>query len=421
MKLIKMNAFFHALLSLKSDVRTVSDVGDTMAYTWFGRPNYAYSESANKYWIGTTLDTVFGTTQHITQYDVNTDTYTTTQVGTVYGKDDHNQSEILIRQSDNRLIAFYTEHNGAALRYRISTNPLDATIWDTEIDLNPTQQYSYISPYQSSNGDIFLFFRNYLGSGIYAWAYLKSTDGGVTFGSSIPYFNNGMVQAYLITGQDGDKIHFIGTNGHPENNPNLNINTYHFYFDMVDETSHKSDGTVISIPMNVSDMTEVNATSGNDTSWILDITCKNNLPRIIYVFYPNGRVNNYLNKELYFVEWNGAAWVNKTLISQTLSGYVEDDSIITEAAYPPASRFDTSNSDIIWMPKQVNGILEIHKVDLSINPIYIEQLTFESDVDNWRPISTGSAIKNLLWLKKNVYTDYIAYDMSLMTKTELTQ
>lgn len=413
-----MKPFIHALFADFDTVITdVSEVGETMAYTWFGRPNYAYSGEAQKYWIGTTKDTPSGTTQHITEFDIQTRTYTTVQVGAVFEKDDHNQSQILIRQSDKRLIAFYVEHNGSQLRWKISTNPLDASGWGAEKNHNPNMAYSYISPYQASNGDIFIFYRSYLGGGSFVWYYVKSTDGGENFGASTEFFNNGAVQAYLISTQDGDKIHFTASNGHPNNNPTLNISSFHFYFDLLTETAHKSDNTAISLPLNTTILTLVYATTSNDTSWILDIAIKNNLPRILFAFYPSGRTTDWITKELWYAEFNGTTWVNIKKIAETIVGYIETDATIVEKAYTGASRFNTSNPDIIWMPKQVNGILEIHKVDISTIPPSITQITFNSTVNNWRPISIPSPINNVLWLKNNYYNMYDNYSITLQTKT----
>lgn len=410
-----MQVFWNAIRSLKDGIYEI-DLGSTMAYTWFGRPNYA--SSGYKYWIGTTKDFGGGTTQAITEYDEISDSFTTTQVGTVIEKDDHNQSQILIRQSDNRLLAFYTEHNGLALRYRISLNPLDSSNWGNEITLNPVQAYSYITPYQASNGNIFVFFRTAMGGGKYNWHYIKSTDGGVTFSSEILIFDDGNVQAYLISCQDGNKVHFTASNGHPQSNSPLNINIYHLYFDLINETIHNSIGVSQTIPATTADMTLVVETLSNDTSWILDVIVKNGNPRIIYAFYPSGINTLWYEKELWYVEFDGVNWINNTKISSTMSGYIEDDVSIQERCYDGASRFDSQNSDIIWMPKQVNGILEIHKVDISnINDIIIEQITFNSLVDNWRPISVSSNKYNLLWLKKNNYNFYTDYNINLLAKT----
>lgn len=409
-----MNPFIHAILASSEGVIDITQIGETLAYTWFGRPNYAYSEEAQKYWIGSTKDTPLGTTQHILEYSIENDLYTTTQVGTVFEKDDHNQAQILIRKSDNRLIAFYTEHNGLALRWKISTNALDSTSWETEKTLDPLDNYSYISPYQASNGNIFVFFRANSGSN-YTWHYIKSIDGGETFGAATQFFDNGATQAYLISCQNGDQVHFTASNGHPQSNSDLNINVYHFYFDLINETVYNSAGTGLTLPVASSDITLVNGTSGNDTSWILDISFKNGFPRILYAIYPDGRVTDFYEKELWFIECDGSTWVNNQKIANTLSGYIEDDASVQEKCYTGASRFDTINPDVVWMPMQVNGVLEIHKVDLISGNI--EQLTSDSDANNWRPISLPSSRNNLLWLKNNDYDHYTDYSITLQTKT----
>jgi hypothetical protein len=413
-----MGLFKHALKSLIfEDVTDVSQIGETLAYTWFGRPNALYSYTAQKYWIGSTKDVDgFGTTQHITEYDIIENTYTSTQVGTVNQKDDHNQAQILIRESDKRLMAFYSEHIGAAIRYRISDNPLNASSWSAEITLNPLGGYSYVSPYQGSNGNIFIFYRTYYNSQ-FEWYYQKSTDNGLTFGSPVKLYADSGNKAYLISCQDGDKIHFVASDGHPQTDGSKNVSVNHFYFDMSDETAHKSNGNGIALPLSAAQLTTVATTYGIDTSWVLDVTIKNGLPRVLFTKYPDGHSNNLLNKDLYFKEFNGTDWVNETFIARTLSGYMEDDTTIQEYGYMPASRFDVSNPDIIWMSKQVNGITEIHKVDMSLTPIYIEQLTFDSTVNNWRPISVPSPVNNLLWLKNNDYNYYTDYSISLQAKT----
>lgn len=405
--------FWHALLSSFKDTQVigVSEIGETLAYTWFGRPNYAYSESAQKYWIGSTKDTISGTTQHITEYNITNDTYTTTQVGTSFQKDDHNQTQILIRQSDNRLMAVYAEHNNNNLiRYRISTNPLDSTSWGAETTINTGFNVSYPSPYQASNGDIYIFYRE---AGAW-WAYRKSTDNGVTFGSRIELWTNAM-KAYLVSHQDGDKVHFIASDGHPQSNPTISLAVYHFYIDLLTGIYYNSEDVVISADTVSSTSTLIYQTTGDDTLWCLDISVKNNIPRVLYVVYPNGKINDWFTKDLWFAEWDGISWVSKK-ITTTLYGYIEDD-IPNEKSYPASSRFDTSNPDIIWMPKQVDGILEIHKVDMSTTLPSITQITFDSTVNNWRPISIPSPVNNVLWLKNNSYNMYNDYSITLQTKT----
>lgn len=414
-----INPFLHALFSITNEPPIdVTSVGESLAYTWFGRPNFAYNEEASKYWIGTTKDTPLGTTQHITEYNLNTDIYSTTQVGSTYQKDDHNQCQILIRSSDKRLIVFYSEHVGSVVRYRISTNPLDSSSFGTEKTIVGTSSISYVSPYQASNGDIFIFYRHTTSSSPEEWHYSRSIDGGETFIAITEFYNTGY-RAYMITSQLGDKIHFLCTNGHPQTNISINVNCYHIYFDMITMKFYNSFGVELSLPIIPVNSTPINITTGNDTSWILDITFKDNLPRVLYLKYPNGRADNLFTKELWYSEFNGTSWANNVKIDTPMTGYIERDAVVNEWGYSGASRFDTKNPDIVWMPKRVSDILEIHKVDLSAFPFFIEQITFDSLKDNWRPISIPCEINNLLWLKNNYYNHYDDYSITLRAMTML--
>jgi hypothetical protein len=411
-----MNSFQIALLNDVSEVINVTSVGETLAWTWFGRPNYAWSLEGNKYWIGSTKDTPSGTTQHITEYNVNTDSFETYQVGTTYEKDDHNQAQILIRQSDKRLIAFYGIHIANAIRWKISTNPLDASSWGAEKTHSPSQEYSYVSPYQASNGDIFIFYRRRNPT---AWSYCKSTDGGLTFGAETIYWQTfGDRNLYNITCQDGDIIHFTATDQHISYLNLAPVDIWHFYFDMFTEKFYTSNGTeVTSLPLGSNLDSKIINTETPNSCWISDIQVKDGKPRILYYLYPNGINNNTQFKDLYFIEWTGSQWTAPKYIIRELDGYIEDDETIESIGYPPAARFDVINKDLIWTSIQVNGILEVHKIDLSSSPIYFEQLTFESEVNNWRPISVGLDKNNLLWLKNNDYNSYTDYSITLQSVT----
>jgi len=64
------------------------------------------------------------------------------------------------------------------------------------------------------------------------------------------------------------------------------------YFDMLTLQFKNSTGSIITVPALPTACTPINITYANDTSWILDINFKNNLPRILYLVYTNGREDN---------------------------------------------------------------------------------------------------------------------------------
>lgn len=383
-----------------------------VAYTWFGRPNYDFSLEKQKHWIGFTKETKQGFTQFVREF--SKDSSFDIQVGTVSQNDDHNQPQILLRSEDKRLLVFNGEHNGDAIRYRISKEPLDASEWGGEFILNPLKQYSYLSPFQDSQNNIFLFFRSHSGDREFKWYYMKSIDGGKTFGSPVVFYENGNTQNYLIPQQFDDKIHFAASNGHPDHGEEVSV--FHFYIDLIKEKAFTSNGDELNFPLSPFEVTPVFAPENYDNTWILDISVKDNFPRILFSKYPDGLKNESILKELWFSEFDGINW-KETKISHTMNGYIEDDENLQEQSYSGASRFDSSNPDIIWMPKQVNCILELHKVDLTQTPPTIDQLTFDSDVDNWRPFSVPSDTNNLFWLQKNRYDHYTDFDMELRYMT----
>ena len=288
-----MKAFHHSLLSESLNKVNAYKLDD-LAYTWFGRPNTAFSAAANKYWVGGVKDGI----QTLIEVDLLTGEATTFPVGHVFEEDDHNQAQILIRQSDSRILICYTGHNANYVGIRISENPLDGSLFRPVKIINTGFLNSYTSPYQASNGDIFIFYRARGSAGAPTWAtqwhYIKSVDDGETWGSGVifweyPLFNDTI---YLISHQDGDNLHFIGTNGNPEEVGEYNLKPYHFVFDISNETATNSSGDSITLPVSPSNATEVfSDITGDENTWILDVITVLGVPRMLWVYFPLGKKN----------------------------------------------------------------------------------------------------------------------------------
>jgi len=415
------NPYFHALLADKKPLKPNQAIPETiieLAYTWFGRPNWAYSASANKYWVGG----VVAGRQNVVEYDIATGKYTPTKTGTEYENDDHNQVQLLIRDSDKRLLAVYAGHNSDYIGIRISTNPLDGKSWQSENNINIPYLKSYPSPYQASNGNIFIFFRarEYVTPQINLWQYIKSIDGGVTWGSAVTIYDTGEdFTPYLISCQDGNVIHFCATPGNPDEDSGLD--TYHFSFDMITETAKNSAGTTITLPATVSNMTLVEAVGSNENSWILDIITKNGIPRILYAYFPQGspfEPNEGKQRLLKYAEWNGTNWIT-SIICQTAYKYLGSEINVDQHYYTGVARFCQNNPDLIFVPIAFEPLkpLELFKYDLRNGGL--EQLTFNSpfEHDNWRPISIPCNQNNLLWMYNLDYTDFTNYKIQLKAMT----
>lgn len=81
------------------------------------------------------------------------------------GRDDHNNPTVLVRNSDKRVLYFFTGHDSAGMYARISTNPEDVSSFGSSIDIStPTGGglHTYPTPVQlvdESGEPIYLFWR----------------------------------------------------------------------------------------------------------------------------------------------------------------------------------------------------------------------------------------------------------------------
>ena len=402
----------------------ISDQSEILAetsYCWFAREIWAVNNRT--IWLGQVHDDGGGYSQNIIEINADTGELTTTKVGTVIAKDDHNEPSILVRSSDNRLFCCYSEHSGALLRTRISTNPLDGTSWQTEktYDLG-NGLYTYPSCFEDASGNIWIFMRDDGGvPNPTGWSYQKSTDGGETFsGWELFFFGDG-ARGYLSAFQDQDNkdiIHFVASGGHPVNLTVCKI--FHFYFNTATETLHKSDGTDVTANKPLtggSDMTIIMDNVLPDTGWFEDIQVGSGKPRVLMTFYPNAFNNDYLIKDLYYSEWTGSAWTTPYKLHTAVT--IPFDGINPGTQYPPNSSFMRSNINIIIASKEIDSITEIFKITrIASDNFNSQQLTFDSAVDQWRPITANINKRNVFWLNKTVYDHYLNdYNQELINAT----
>lgn len=405
------------------------------SHCWFARNKSAYDPTTNKSWIGQVHADSFapantGYSQFIFEINNDTNVITKFKLGTVTQYDDHNEPSILIRSSDNRLIAVYSEHSGALLRWRISTNPNDATAWGSEQTLNPVgggHVYTYPSVFEAENGHIYIFFRDQIGTTQRGWSYVKSTNGGATFGGYARI--TGVTYSTLAQDPNNkDKIHFLVC-WHPDNTIIADNYILHGYWNCSTNTFHKSDGTDItaSIPVDETDMTVIDtALIANDQDcWIEDIIIDNSgNPRVLYTKIPD--MPTALLKDEYYSEWTGSAWTTPHLLHRSATHYMETELLDTNLLsiwYPPNSSFDRANPDRIFSSIETAGdfgnvceIWELHRQ--SSSSFTRQQRTYNSAKDQWRPFTVASPTNNVFWLNK-IYYDHWAneYYQTLVLKT----
>lgn len=390
-------------------------IKEPVGYCWFTREKGLYNATANKTWIGLVHYDSTGMTQHILTINNATGDVSNTKIGSIYQIEDHNEPSILIRASDNRLFTCYTEHSlNKDIKYKISTNPLDASSWGVEGVYTTGQNVSYPSCFQASNGDIYIFYREVYAIG---WCYIKSTDGGATFGGRVNFYNGIDVNAYpgYIIGSQSpinpNIIHFLVNTGHPELNT-ATTSIYAFYFDCSTDKFYKLDGTdtTANKPFDAaSDLTAVMVNTLPDVGWVEDIIVDSSgYPRYLITFMPNARNDNYLTKDLYYAEWNGASVTTPHKIHTALSGYVGEQALVGIYSYAPNACFYKSNPNVIIGSKDTAGVNELYKITrVAADNFTSEAITTGSTYDKWRPFTVNNSSNNLFYLNKKYYYSYL--------------
>jgi len=394
---------------------------DFASHCTFARSRFEYIASQNKTIFNQVHDGQDGNgyTQYIFQLDHSTGTITKFRIGDTNEFDDHNEASFIVRNSDNKYVAAFTDHNVPRLKFRISSNAYDISAWGSVITLTSTQvgnsdgAFTYPQIRQKSDGTLYCFFRDVDPVTFNGWAYIKSTDGGATWGNYLKFTgatgSGGINMTYAITAQDGDNIHFIQS----DNGQSLVGNVIvHFYFNMTTETFHKTDGTDITslIPITSTEPSVIASIASPQSAWIDDLIIDGSgNPRVVYCYYPGSVAGDELQvKKLMYSEWNGSAWTTPYEIHTALDGFIETTTGIKAAyGYPPWSSFDPADPDVIYTGKQVSGKIEIFKLERSAyNSFTSTQLTFNSLYDGWRPIKTAAPDRNLFWLNKQMYNYY---------------
>ena len=402
-------------------------VAEYASHCWFTRNKSAYDSGTNKSWIGQCHNDAFapsgtGYYQYIIEIFNNSNAIGKFKLGTVAEQDDHNEPSILIRSSDSRLFVVYSEHGGSVLRWRASTNVLSASAWGAEQTLDPvgggTHDYTYPSVFEASNGHLYIFFRDQLiASGISGWSYVKSTNGGSTFGG-YTRLDNVTYSAIAQDPNDKDLLHFVKCY-HPIDALGTTDNyIMHGYFDCSTDTLHKSDGTDITASMPVTEahytIIETFLDANDEDCWLEDIIVDSSgNPRILFNKIPD--MPTAILKDQYYTEWTGSAWTTPHLLGRTATHYMETELLVTDLQsiwYAPLGSFDRANPDRIFSSIETAGhfgnVCEIWELDrVSSSSFTRVQRTFDSSSDQWRPFTIESPTNNVFWLDKLYYDHWL--------------
>lgn len=227
--------------------------------------------------------------------------------------DDHASPSLLVRDSDHKLLVFYSVHDGPTMFLRVSATSLDtdpdlsdgfASEQNLDASLGGTD-YTYPVPIQltgEANDPIYLFYRDITSAPTQQLVYNKSTDGGATWGSRVLVYQQSGRSSYWKISRNGDaRIDFGISDGHPAVDAAPAI--YHFYYE--GGAYFESDGSSAgSLPLDTSDLTLV-ASGATTMTWVQDSAVDGSgHPVLVWVRYATA----VSDLRYMYGRWDGAAW-----------------------------------------------------------------------------------------------------------------
>lgn len=317
--------------------------------------------------------------------------------------DDHDNPSLLVRNSDSRIMAFYSKHNGDDINFKVSTNPLDVSSFGAEQSLDAEiglSTYTYTNPVQltgEANDPIYLFFRAPDGTGR-PITYTKSIDDGASWSAAVHVMANGAERPYFRIAQNGnDRIDFCHNDGHPREVATNSI--YHFYYQA--GNFYKTDGTLISdvasLPFGTADVTKVyDGTSIR--SWVWDIAIDaSGHPVIVYATFPTPETDHRYR----YARWNGASWDDNEICAA--GGRLFE----SEIYYSGGVALDHSNSNIVYASRNTGSEWHLYRYTTANGGASFTEQAIVTNKKAIRPVvSRGGSTIIYLTGTYNSFTDY---------------
>lgn len=302
----------------------------------------------------------------------------------LFVQEDHGPAGLLVRASDQRLMAFYAGHSGPGMYMRVSTNPEDATAWATEVNLDSQlglSGYSYANPVQFADGTIWLIYRCFTGTTPTRWYYSQSTDNGTTWSAGTEFFTTN-AYGYVQFVQSGDTLFFHCNPDHPR----LGTSNSLYAFKYIKGTGWRTmGGSTLTLPFAEANLSGARIYNGADPDgrcWLWDIALgADGHPRVLYA-----RIGDTAHHLMHYARWTGSAWVDTFLVDSGghIGSYNPDDANYQDDWYSGGAGFDYSDPDVVFLSREISGVHEIYQYDTA------------DDGATWSPtaITTGSKHRN---------------------------
>ncbi|MBX3434473.1 MAG: BNR-4 repeat-containing protein [Pirellulales bacterium] len=346
--------------------------------------------------------------------------------------DDHNTPSLYIRP-DGRYVAMYAAHGSDNFsRWRISTNPGDASAWSAEQTLNHGAGVTYSNMHYlaGDNGGAGRLY-NFARSLNYDPVVTTSNDQGSTwtFGGKLLTEGGGGDRPYLRYASDGDKIHFIATERHPRN---FNNSIYHGYVQdgklynsagtLIDGNLFDSSGSPPSALTTVFAANTVVAGSSMQRAWTVDMAIDpTGTPTAVFQARAGG---SDLDHRFFYGRWTGSQWqVNQMAFAGSYLYAAEND-------YTGLAAIDPSRVDVVYLSSEVHPETKAQLIGADGARHYElfrgqtsdggaswqwTPITFNSTVDNVRPHVPKWDENNtaLVWMRGK-YSTYVNYNTKMV-------
>lgn len=350
-------------------------------WCWFGDPRaVTYTGEHTRTYVGW-VDREGDIT--VSSYDHGGGTRSLAVLHVALERDDHASPSLQVRP-DGRLAVFYSKHNGAALFYRVSTNPEDVSAWGPEQSV-PTNApvapgagswgYTYPNPIRlADEGATYLFWR-----GANAQPTFSVQDDGESGWStaanlvSVP----GERPYTKYDSSGGDTIHVAFTNAHPRETPDVNL----YYARYRGGAIERADGTAvgsIGTPIAPTDADKV--FDGPENAWVHDVAADSaGRPVIVFASFPAADDHRY-----HYARWTGSSWDVHQITPA--GGSISADG--HEAQYSGGITLDHEDPSRVYLSREVGTAWAVEIWTTSNGGAnWVSQAVTSDSAKNVRPVS----------------------------------
>lgn len=323
---------------------------------------------------------------------------TQTEVVTVLGStsiDDHNNPAMIFRD-DGRLVCIWSDHNGANIYRKISTNPEDVSAFGSQLQLASTKGGGYTYPQPVGplpNGDYWVLCRRSWtaadgqdgASGMTTarrvWDILVTSDDFATLShSSMPLWfqsdvNTPYTEPTLVEQADSSvHIHFVRSDWRYGEISSVRDHVMYCYYDSTTNAFHKADGTQIAAfsALPITDRTQLDlvydslAVGGQD-AFAADVAA-DAIGNVAVVFTTLDATEN---NHAHYAYWGGVSW-QETFVVTMGKDFTTD---VDQPAY--------------------NGFISINHSEISEMYMGREQTTGggEWEIERWKAFNGGQNVE----------------------------